>query len=1546
MRIKSIQKNFLVVLLFAVSMVSDTQSQNLISNYSFENSFTSWTQNDATIAVYSSGTTNVCHTDVAWINPNRENDATNYAYQRVNASSGNSYNLSFTALDYDVAGTRRGYLRALNSSNTILSETFVDITGGRSAGFKQYSLSLSSTPSGTSKIEVYFEATHTGAIKVDCVELTQAQSWEFNCGDNKEVTIHYKGTNGSNPDDVSIPNSSEVYEVVAEVVYKGTYPGSTITASANGSNFTLTEVTLTGTSSNVYAYRGTKTGSYSSVSLVNAPQQSSLQSLVVYAFRNVESGAQSSGTFTSISGYRTTVDFDIPIPTDVGPRDVFVELPISEITYDCRVLEITVTAGSVVETHRLAPSSPTNGCCIEVPSLTLNNVSGSVSNVNVEVYSPSGSSSSCPDSGSSQNGQSFVIAGAIMVDVECFSGADYGDAPSSYGDINYAIDCGSPAKLGNNIDAENDSQHSSQADGDDNDGTDDEDGVSFSGGDPTFVAGVDKFVAIDYTTYDASSYVSAWVDWNRDGEFQSSEIAIDDRQVGSGTSGVLKSGTINYGIKTPNSISCGPSFMRVIITSHSGQGPIGLYADQSGCNDGEVEDYFVNLEENIEVTVNPAGPFCEGDDPFQLTANPSGGTYSGNGVNSSGLFDPEVAGVGNHLITYEYSDGQGCSGSDQITIVVNQNPIVDAGPDKSICGVDEIVLMAEVTNVSECGSQGQSDCNHELEGYTGWVENPSYAAYCGQNQGAKLWTRSGEGTSSVTIDFGQVVPAGTIICVNMKLEHCSNTSSNYSDAKIQASTSPGSGYTNLTASETFTNTSYQEYCYTLTSDTRYIKVSDNGHCAFRVDYVRYETQGVNSDLTYLWTGPGIVGANDQATVTVNMAGTYTILVTDCNGCTDSDQVVVTDNGDFTAEAGPDQEICIGESATLTADEVVGATYEWREQGSTTIISNNRSVTVTPNSTMIYVVTVIKDGCEDSDDVTVTVNPLPHVNLDPAGPFCTNEGPIQLNGTPTGGTYSGPGVSPSGSFNPASAGQGEHIITYNYSDNNGCSGSAQITIEVFESANGGAIAGDEENCGGFDPSIITNVQASSGADCGGPEITGDDICDDGSFSKPTRFVIQYTGNGCDATSTSQDPGKYDCIDYSGGPNGDNQVYIVTSDDFSGIVDINSTFTVTNSGSDLSNPVEFSIYNHQGGTLLQYVEIHTSCSAPIVIGDQFGSLILIEAEDNGAIFGGEVGLQYQWQEMVGAGPWTDIQDATGLEYDPQFISTTTKYRRLAINCCGTTPSNEVIKEVHPEVTVDAGPDVQVCDMNASITATASNGTPPYNYSWSNGQTGATLTVSVSGTYTVQVTDANGCTATDDVVVDIFESPTGGSITGNESNCGGFDPGVISNVVTPSGSDCGEVPDNGYDVCPENGNPDYYIFMYTGAPCGTTNTQGPVGDKWTCEEPAGPFFGGTVYIDGSGPDLPGTFNEGDIFSTTGGQFQIYDSPGGTLIQDVALHTSCSQPITIGDEFGSLMLIGAQYNDGTEYGGVPGLQYQWQSKVGSGPWTDIEGATGLTYD
>ncbi|MCE7926669.1 MAG: HYR domain-containing protein [Haliscomenobacteraceae bacterium CHB4] len=95
------------------------------------------------------------------------------------------------------------------------------------------------------------------------------------------------------------------------------------------------------------------------------------------------------------------------------------------------------------------------------------------------------------------------------------------------------------------------------------------------------------------------------------------------------------------------------------------------------------------------------------------------------------------------------------------------------------------------------------------------------------------------------------------------------------------------------------------------------------------------------------------------------------------------------------------------------------------------------------------------GCPEVTATTsITVNALPVVDLDLGFDIAYVNGfPVPLTGgTPAGGTFSGPGVSGS-IFNPTVAGLGTHVITYTYTDGNGCTNSdtnhvTVITVPVF------------------------------------------------------------------------------------------------------------------------------------------------------------------------------------------------------------------------------------------------------------------------------------------------------------------------------------------------------------------------------------------------------------------------------------------------------------------------------------------------------------------
>ncbi len=320
--------------------------------------------------------------------------------------------------------------------------------------------------------------------------------------------------------------------------------------------------------------------------------------------------------------------------------------------------------------------------------------------------------------------------------------------------------------------------------------------------------------------------------------------------------------------------------------------------------------------DNIYVITNSVTP---GDTYKFILTNPAGVILA---INDTGIFNLASFGVGAFLVYGISYDGTitGLTVGNNISVIgaeaeegcFDLSPpmtflrqpccdlVVEAGPDQSICGNVNLTLTAAVSGAEVCEQEGYSDCTHAVIATTGFAENSSAAGICNDNAGVKLFTLDDtpNNVSTITLDFGTLLPIGTEVCVRVKKEHCNNTPSGttQSDAKVQVSPTNAADYVTLVNSLLFSHTVYQSYCYTLTAPARYVKITDNAKCAFRVDYVNITTPNVSSsDLQYVWVGPGIVGLSNGPSVLVNQPGTYTVTVTDCGDCTSGDEVVITND---------------------------------------------------------------------------------------------------------------------------------------------------------------------------------------------------------------------------------------------------------------------------------------------------------------------------------------------------------------------------------------------------------------------------------------------------------------------------------------------------------------------------------------------------------------------------------------------------------------------------------------------------------------------------
>jgi hypothetical protein len=125
--------------------------------------------------------------------------------------------------------------------------------------------------------------------------------------------------------------------------------------------------------------------------------------------------------------------------------------------------------------------------------------------------------------------------------------------------------------------------------------------------------------------------------------------------------------------------------------------------------------------------------------------------------------------------------------------------------------------------------------------------------------------------------------------------------------------------------------------------------------------------GVSYEWSTTQTG-GIITVNPTSTTT------YTVTGTDANGCENTASVSISVNPlpTVSASATP-SDLCIGASTTISASGAI--TYEW-DNGETT-----ESFTVAPDETTTYIVTgTDANGCENTAEITVIVNPLPQIMI--------------------------------------------------------------------------------------------------------------------------------------------------------------------------------------------------------------------------------------------------------------------------------------------------------------------------------------------------------------------------------------------------------------------------------------------------------------------------------------------------------------------------------------------------------------------------------------
>jgi gliding motility-associated-like protein len=536
-----------------------------------------------------------------------------------------------------------------------------------------------------------------------------------------------------------------------------------------------------------------------------------------------------------------------------------------------------------------------------------------------------------------------------------------------------------------------------------------------------------------------------------------------------------------------------PTASTTIVTPSSSGSQTFTYSvtDNMGCTYDTTVTILVNP--GPTVTVN-SPTICSGS-TATLTAN---GATTYNWSNSLGTGNPKSVSPASTIVYTVTGTTTGCTGTANATVTVNPTPIATATPStQSFCtgGITSINLTSTAPGTIFAWTASTSG---SITGFSNGSGNTISQTLLnsGTISGTVTYVITPTANSCVGLPINVVITvnpnptanAGTdqIICVGQ----CANLTAFGGNSYLWSNSA-------LTPNTNVCPLITTLYTVTVTdanncSGSDDVQVTVNPLPTADAGLDQSICSGNSTNLSasggtiYAWSPPtGLTNTSvSNPTANPTLTTTYIVTVTDNNACSASDQMVLTVNSLPVANAGSDQTICDGASASLLASG--GNTYQWSPASglSNTAVSNPSA---NPTSSTTYTVTVSSGvNCSATDDVTVNVNPIPTSVFSVTSPVCVGSNSlISYTGSATAGAsyvwdFNGGTISSGsgqGPYQVSWSTSGTHNVSLTVTENNCVSTLTTIPVVVDKVVASLAIT-NPVSCYGFSDGEVTVSQTGT------------------------------------------------------------------------------------------------------------------------------------------------------------------------------------------------------------------------------------------------------------------------------------------------------------------------------------------------------------------------------------------------------------------------------------------------------------------------------------